>query len=243
MSDAPGGGAAAGLGPRPGAPAPETPEPRGPLRSLVLGAAALIALAALVAGVLALADAGRDRREREDAARRTAAEAEAARLRRVQAPKRGAARALRPEPGSGRAEVLRARAALVRAAEASILADARGRARRRELRGPIAEVRCGPIARRPDAVPDDRVPGRPIGRYDCLAVRRTEVDAITGGTASLGYPFVAALDFRRFTYVWCRNTPPQSERGRTLAVVRLERACLAARGRPVGTGYADVPDP
>ena len=57
----------------------------------------------------------------------------------------------------------------------------------------------------------------------------------------LGYPFVAALDFRRFTYVWCRNTPPQSERGQALAFVRLDRACLAAKGKALGTGYVDVP--
>jgi hypothetical protein len=40
---------------------------------------------------------------------------------------------------------------------------------------------------------------------------------------------------------WCRNTPAQSERGRALAEVRLERACLAAKGAPLGTGYVDVP--
>jgi hypothetical protein len=62
-----------------------------------------------------------------------------------------------------------------------------------------------------------------------------------GSVGRLGYPFVAALDFARFTYVWCRNTPPQSERGQALAFVRLDRACLAAKGRAVGTGYADVP--
>jgi hypothetical protein len=57
----------------------------------------------------------------------------------------------------------------------------------------------------------------------------------------LGHPFVAALDFRHFTFVWCRNTPPPSEGGKALAHVRLERACLAAKGRALGTGYVDVP--
>ena len=109
-----------------------------------------------------------------------------------------------------------------------------------ELRGPIPSTRCGPFLRAPDAVPDDRVLSKPIGRYDCVAVKgaagRSESTA-----GRLGYPFVAALDFRRFTYVWCRNTPPQSEAGSALAFVRLDRACLAAKGPPVGTGYADVP--
>jgi hypothetical protein len=52
---------------------------------------------------------------------------------------------------------------------------------------------------------------------------------------------VAALDFKRYTYVWCRNTPAQGERGESLAFVRLERACLAAKGKALGTGYVDVP--
>jgi hypothetical protein len=64
----------------------------------------------------------------------------------------------------------------------------------------------------------------------------------TGRTVGrLGHPFVAALDFRRFTFVWCRNSPPPSEAGQTLAHVRLERACLAAKGKALGTGYVDVP--
>ena len=75
-----------------------------------------------------------------------------------------------------------------------------------------------------------------VGRYDCLAVQREEIKGI-----QLGQPFVAALDFERFTYVWCRNTPPPSERGKSLAFVRLDRACLAATGKPLGTGYALTP--
>ena len=91
-------------------------------------------------------------------------------------------------------------------------------------------------------MPDDRVLTKPIGRYDCVAVqRRHQGRHRRSRSASLGYPFVAALDFRRFTYVWCRNTPAQGERGVALAFVRLDRACLAAKGRALGTGYVDVP--
>ena len=58
----------------------------------------------------------------------------------------------------------------------------------------------------------------------------------------LGFAFVAALDFKRYTYVWCRNTPAQGERGQAISTfVRLDRACLAAKGRALGTGYVDVP--
>jgi hypothetical protein len=36
--------------------------------------------------------------------------------------------------------------------------------------------------------------------------------------------------------------PAQGERGVALVRVRIERECVAARGRPIGSGYADVPD-
>ena len=111
---------------------------------------------------------------------------------------------------------------------------------RGELEGPIARPSAAPLLKAKDAVPDDRILSKAVGRYDCVAVK----SAVHGERASvgrLGFPFVAALDFKRFTYVWCRNTPRQGERGVALAFVRLERACLAAKGRALGTGYVDVP--
>ena len=90
-------------------------------------------------------------------------------------------------------------------------------------------------------MPDDRVLSKPIGRYDCVAVKTSSPARRGQSVGRLGYPFVAALDFKRFTYVWCRNTPGQGERGVALAFVRLDRACLAAKGRALGTGYVDVP--
>jgi hypothetical protein len=217
------------------------PRLRGRRRTAVFGgggAVALVALAVIVAVVLT-AKADRDARQRVADAR--AAAVERVRLARLQAPHRGAAADLRPAAGAATQERLAARAALVRRVEDSITRDARARAKAGELAGPIRESTCGPFLRAPDAVPDDRVPGKPIGRYDCVAVKG-DITGDNGATVgSLGYPFVAALDFRRFTYVWCRNTPPQSERGPALAFVRLDRACLAAKGRAVGTGYIDVP--
>jgi hypothetical protein len=129
----------------------------------------------------------------------------------------------------------------VRAAEASITRDARGRARRGELRGPIVGTECGPFLKARDAVPDDRMLSKPIGRYDCVAVKRNIADESGASVGRLGYAFVAALNFRTYTYVWCRNTPPPGEAGHALAFVRLERRCLAAKGKALGTGYVDVP--
>jgi hypothetical protein len=202
------------------------------------GAVALIVLAAVVVVVL---NAKADRDARQRAADARAAAVERVRLTHVQAPHRGAAPDLRPAARATDAQRLAARAALVRRVEARITADARARAKAGELAGPIGGSECGPFLRAPDAVPDDRVLSKAVGRYDCVAVKNDIKGASGGSVGRLGYPFVAALDFTRFTYVWCRNTPPQSERGPALAFVRLDRACLAAKGRAVGTGYTDVP--
>ena len=217
------------------------PRLQGRRRSVVLwggGAVALVVLAVVVAIVL---NAKSDRDARQRAADARAVAAERVRLTKLQAPHRGAAPDLRPPVNATGQERLAARAALVKAVEGAITRDAQGRARRGEIDGPIRGSECGPYLRAPDAVPDDKVLTKTIGRYDCVAVK----DFIQGDSGSsvgrLGYPFVAALDFRRFTYVWCRNTPPQSERGESLAFVRLDRACLAAKGRALGTGYVDVP--
>jgi hypothetical protein len=198
----------------------------------------LILLAAIIAVVLH-AKSERDARQRAADARAVAAER--VRLKRLQAPHRGAAPDLRPSSSADRAELLAARAALVRRVEATITSDARARARTGEIAGPIRDSQCGPFLRAPDAVPDDRVLAKAIGRYDCVAVQGSITGNGGASVGSIGYPFVAALDFRRFTYVWCRNTPPPSERGQALAFVRLDRACLAAKGKALGTGYVDVP--
>jgi hypothetical protein len=217
------------------------PRLRGRRRTVAIwgGAAALVVAVAAIALVLNAVVSNRDTRERSAAEKAVAAEK--ARLRRLQAPHRGSAAALRPPAGATDAQLLAARAALVKAAESSITRDAQARDRAGELQGPIVGTECGPLLKAKDAVPDDRILSKPIGRYDCVAVKR----AITGESGQsvgrLGFAFVAALDFKRFTYVWCRNTPAQGERGVALAFVRLDRACLAAKGRALGTGYVDVP--
>ena len=202
------------------------------------GAVALVVVAVVVAIVL---NAKSDRDARQRAADARAVAAERVRLTKLQAPHRGAAPDLRPAAGATDRERLAARAALVTAVEGAITRDAQARVRAGEIEGPVRGSQCGPFLRAPDAVPDDRVLSKRIGRYDCVAVRNDIKGDSGSSVGSIGYPFVAALDFRRFTYVWCRNTPPQSERGESLAFVRLDRACLAAKGRALGTGYVDVP--
>ena len=193
------------------------------------GAVALVVLVVVVAIVL---NAKSDRDARQRAADARAVAAERVRLTKLQAPHRGAAPALRPAAGATDQERLAARAALVKTVEGAITRDAQARVRAGQIDGPIRGSQCGPFLRAPDAVPDDRVLSKRVGRYDCVAVRNDIKGDSGSSVGSIGYPFVAALDFRRFTYVWCRNTPAQSERGEALAFVRLDRACLAAKGRP-----------
>lgn len=194
--------------------------------------------AGLAGGTWAVLDAKAERDARDRARTAAAVEREKARLRRVQAPRRGAARELRPPAGATATARLAARARLVEAVERSIERDARARVRAGELRGRIQRAECGPIEKRPDAVPDHRDLSLDVGRYDCIALEQAVINADGTHVADYGYAFVAAVDFEDFTYVWCRNNPPQSERGQSV-YVRLERACLGATGKALGTGYVD----
>jgi hypothetical protein len=210
-------------------------------RRLVATVAGAVVLALFgVAGALALSS-GHDRSvkdKREQAARVAALRAK---LTRIQAPHHGAARQLKPPAHATDAQRLAARRALVVAVQDRITADARARARAGELDGPIAATECGPILKSKTAVPDDRVLSKRIGRYDCVAIKHDIIGIEGKKVAALGHPFVAALNFDTYTYTWCRNTPAAGEAGVALVFVRLARACLAAKGEALGTGYVDVP--
>jgi hypothetical protein len=211
-------------------------------RWLVGGVAGAVVAAVLaVFAVLALGDRT-DREARESRQQTAQIAALRARLARVQAPHHGAARALRPPANASDAQKLAARAALVGAVERRITRDARARAQAGELDGPISETQCGPILKSKTAVPDDRFLDKRIGRYDCVAIKHHVLGIGGEKVAELGHAFVAALNFDTYTYTWCRNHPAQGEAGKALVFVRLARACLAAKGAALGTGYVDVPD-
>ncbi len=223
----------------------EPPPPRDPRRRRVVLAAGVLGVLGAVVSATVLLVQKADREEREAASVRVAVAAERVRLARLQSPREGAAPDLRPASGATAAEHRAARTALVVAVQDAITVDARARARSGELDGPISQTECGSLARRPDAVPDDRVLSKDVGRYDCVAVK-ADVRQDGRSVGRLGHPFVAAVDFRDFSYVYCRNTPPQSERGKVLVTVRLDRRCLAATGRALGSGYVaegDEPSP
>jgi hypothetical protein len=204
------------------------------------GVVAVIAAGLVVASVFAFSDRGT--RERDEHARTTQVMSDLrAKMTREQAPHHDAAPQLRPPPGASDAQQLAARHRLLLAVQDRITADARARVRTGELDGPVLSTACGPILKSRDAVPDDRVLTKSIGRYDCVAIKDHVIGSDDRKVAELGNAFVAALNFKTYTYTWCRNTPAQGEAGVALVFVRLDRACLAAHGKALGSGYAAEP--
>ena len=165
---------------------------------------------------------------------------ERARLIAEQRPHHGRAVALRPASGAGAAEQLRARRSLVGRVEASITADARARVARGLLSGqPPSHTSCGPLVRNQVKGDEDDL-AKATGRYSCVAVVR---NALQRGRSvgAFGIPFVAAVDFKRFTYVWCKDNPAANAAETGLVFVRLSRECLATKGKAFGTGYLESP--
>jgi hypothetical protein len=208
---------------------------------LIGGALATVVVGALtVIAVIALGDrSDRDAADKVEQTRRVAALR--VRIAHQQAPHRGAAGDLKAPADATDAQLLAARKALVGAVERRITDDARARVKTGELTGPFSHTTCGPILKSKAAIPDDRVLGKSIGRYDCVAVKRDVTLHPGQKVAELGYAFVAALNFKTYTYTWCRNNPAQGEAGKALVFVRLDRACLAAKGKALGTGYVAAP--
>jgi hypothetical protein len=204
-----------------------------------LGGLALVAV--IVAGVLIFpgvfaAKRDNDARVAREFAARVAAEK--ARMTREQRPMRGRPKGLHaPRAGAGPAEQLAARRRLVVAMEGAILSDAQARVASGELDGPVKRVSCGPLIKNPGMHTEDEDLARTRGRYDCVAVKR---EVVNGGkvVGLLGHPFVGTADFKRFTYVWCKDNKVPGERGKPLAKVPIPAVCIGAEGRPrIGDGY------
>lgn len=164
--------------------------------------------------------------------------AERARLTAEQRPHHGRATGLRPPAGASPARQIAARRRLVVQVESSITTDARARIAAGLLEGQAPTgTRCGPLVRN-QVAGDEADLAKAIGRYSCVAVVR---DAVQRGhkVGIFGIPFVAAVDFRRYTYVWCKDNPAGNAAETGLAFVRLARECLASRGKAFGTGYLE----
>jgi hypothetical protein len=175
-----------------------------------LGVGALL-LALLLGGVAAFAIPKIDRskestaaQEREDAATRQAAE-----RRRVIHDQR-ATLGSAPRP-AGESE-LRARHELLDTVERRITADARRRAEAGEIQGRTKRTQCVPAPSTVQRRGAEEVLSRRRDAYDCLAVTVDIKPTATNKGGSIGYPFRAVIDFKRFTFAWCKTNPLAGER-------------------------------
>jgi hypothetical protein len=156
---------------------------------------------------------------REAAAQRETIRREEARLRADQRPRFAKGR---QPPGGDRPAARRdARAQL----ERLITRDARARVTARTLGGPIAETSC-----EPSSATESDLSAR-TGLYKCL-VTTGHTKGSTGVPLAVGYPFVARIDYRRFSFAWCKTNPRPGEAARGLAHVELSSRC-AGRLRKV----------
>jgi hypothetical protein len=190
-------------------------------------AAALLGLAVVVAGVVAVTAPLRRQaasETRREAARQAAVEAaEIRRLRLDARPQRGTGPPLRDGE-----DALEHRRALVARTELLITRDAQARSRAGTLPGSVAGTDCEPypgITARREAEAD---PAVPVGRYECLAYKgRVKLPELEGKKRQgvLGFPFWAVIDYERGRIVWCKVTPRAGEGGRSLASVPVPVPC------------------
>jgi hypothetical protein len=185
--------------------------PRGavvpPVPKAKLAFAAAVLAVALGGAVLALApgiESGK--RERAQRERSEQARFEAAKRRRLREEGRPrSARLLRPARPLGARGELRARGRLVGALEASITQDARARAEKGRLDGPVLGTRC--LIQPPSQRVRERDPRVPAADYDCLAITRRDPQ----GRFDVGDSFRATVRYREYSYTWRRVCLPPGE--------------------------------
>jgi branched-chain amino acid transport system permease protein len=186
----------------------------------------LVALAALALALILprVEHSARERTAADRAASREQLARERERVIAEQRPHRGRG-STREDVRAADAKRLAARRALVRDVERAITRDA-----------DVRTTECGPVRR--DLPRDELDLSKPIGRYDCVAVT-SDVRQRGKVVGTLGVPFVAAIEFRRGRLTWCKNNPAPSERGKLLAQVRLQPACLGLPpdAKRLGNGY------
>lgn len=172
--------------------------PRG--QRVAVAVAVLVAIGAVVAAAVvgpSISESKRDQAAAERAEARRIKDERLARLRAEVEPRSASAPALA-------AGGIRERRALVRELEQAVLADARARHERGEIRIPVRAAACEEFPRRAEGPPPQDRRGERTGRYECLGITsripREDIDA----DGLIGYPFRARVDFRSGDYAWCK---------------------------------------
>ena len=119
-------------------------------------------------------------------------------------------------------------AAITAALERAITADARARLRAGTAARPARSrsTVCGADATQvADLQPAARRAGGAV--LDCLAATTVSTRP-GGGRFAIGFEFLAAANWRRATFTWCKANPPPGEMfgGARRAAVPLSRACV-----------------
>jgi hypothetical protein len=183
-----------------------------PWRKLAIGGAVL---AVLIGGALAFAIPRIDKSKEKTAAheRAGAAKQDAAERRRIIHDQRATlGSAPKPSGHLSAAAELRARADLLRTVQSRITRDARHRATTGEIQGRALRTQCVPAPSSITRRGADQVLSRTSDAYDCLAVTSEIKPTATNKGGELGYPFHAVINFRRFTFAWCKTNPQPGER-------------------------------
>ncbi|MEA2295720.1 MAG: hypothetical protein QOE86_3359 [Solirubrobacteraceae bacterium] len=187
-------------------------------------AVAVIALGIAAAVAIPRIDAAKRQGAARDAAASARSDAaERARVVASQTPHRG--RAARP---AGTPSVTE-RLSLFSAAKAAVLADARARVRAGTLDSPVSAVDCvrAPQGAAPPPPDPERHPTIGAAAYDCTAITGRIAAGERNVAGALGYPFRLKVDFSRFTFLWCKQTPVPGEQliPDPRNVVPLPRVC------------------
>ena len=192
-----------------------------PWRKLALwGGAGVVVLGVALAILVPRIDQGKARRAAADNAAQARARVEnRRRIVAEQTPRRGAAAALRPAAAAPPAVRQAARQQLIPRIASDVFADARARAARGQIHAVGGPSTCAAHA-------GTTLSGR-IGVLDCFVVA-DKIKATAGTSAgAAGYPFRAVVDFRRYTFAWCKveGIPGEMSVPDPRLVVALPRAC------------------
>jgi len=196
-----------------------------PWRKLAIGTAigAVVIAVALIIMVPRI-DSGKQSRAAADRAFTQHAQAvNHARIVHEQRPQHAADPALKPPAGASAAQQAAARAKLVAKVEDSVKADAHARALTGEMRPLGGPTTC--------TVTPGTATGGSIGVYDCFAVTTRVKKSGRDVAGVIGYPFRAIVNFKTFSYAWCKVEQIPGERliPDPRLVVQLPAACQAPK--------------
>jgi hypothetical protein len=196
-----------------------------PWRPLLLGAAAVIVLAAVAVPVIGgLRDDAAGERDRAAMRQAQLREAERARQVRNMRPVRAAG-----PPAAAGEDPLAHRERLLRFGERKITQDARTRVAAGTLDGDIKGTLCELFPETEGRRAAEQDPATPAGRYDCVAFT-SKLKSAQDRIALFGHPFWLVIDYDRARLTWCQVTPRAGEGGSVLVSVPVPKPCRDPEG-------------